>query len=559
MAGEEYDVIIVGSGANGGWAAKQLCESGLSVLMLEMGKQLDPEKDYGEHKQPYELKFRGRGIPDELRERHEIGSKNYAFGETNHHFYLDEVDNPYTTPEKKPFWWVRAGVVGGRTLLWGRQTYRLSDLDFKAASHDGYGDDWPISYADLAPYYERVERHIGVSGQKEGYEQLPDSRFLPPMKMTCAEEKMATEVKKMGRGMTIGRVAILTRQHKNRAACHYCGPCHKGCQTNSYFNSPGSTLPYAQATGNFTLVTNAIVRNVQMGDDKKAKGVLYFDKLTNTPHEAKGKIVILAASTLESTRILMNSADQRYSNGLANESGALGHYLMDHMYAVGARGTMPDMGRKPEIGIRPNACYIPRFRNFKGDKQQNFIRGYGYQGGENLTTFEHAYATKGFGKDFKEEVRDGHRSTLGLSGFGEMLADWDNRCELDPEVKDAWGIPVLRIHCELGDNEYAMVDDIVEQGKQMLEAAGAVDIRTDSEPAAPGFGIHEVGTARMGKDPKTSVLNKWNQCHDVKNLFVMDGSAFVSIACQNPTLTMLALTARACDYLVDEAKKGNLT
>jgi choline dehydrogenase-like flavoprotein len=555
---DEYDVIIVGSGANGGWAAMQLSEAGLKVLMLERGKELNPAVDFGEHKQPYELKFRGKGFPEELKERHEIGSKNYAFGETNHHFFIDEVENPYTAPKDKPFWWIRSGVVGGRTLLWARQSYRLSDLDFKAASHDGYGDDWPFSYADLAPYYERVERHIGVSGQKEGYEQLPDSRFLPPMKMRCSEIKMAEAVKKMGRGMTIGRVAILTRPHKGRAACHYCGPCHLGCQTNSYFNSPASTLPPARATGNFTLATNVIVRNVQMGDDKKAKGVLYFDKLTKTPHEAKAKIVILAASTLESTRILMNSKDARYSNGLANESDVLGHYLMDHMYAIGARGTMPDMGRKPEIGRRPNACYIPRFRNFKGDKQQNFIRGYGYQGGEGLTSFEHAFATKGFGASFKEDVRDGNQSTINLAGFGEMLADRKNRCELDPEVKDAWGTPVLRIHCEHGDNEKAMISDIVEQSKVMLEAAGATNITTDSSPAPPGFGIHEVGTARMGNDPKTSVLNQWNQCHDVKNLFVMDGAAWVSSACQNPTLTMLAMTARACDYLVAEAKRGNL-
>lgn len=554
---DEYDVIIVGSGANGGWAAMQLTEAGMKVLMLESGKKVNPD-DYGDHTQPHELKLRGRGVPKELKERKPIGSKNYAFGETNHDFYIDEVDNPYTYPKDKPFWWIRGGAVGGRSLLWGRQSYRFSDLDFKAASHDGYGDDWPVSYAEIAPYYEIVERHVGISGQREGYEQLPDSRFLPPMKMTCGEQKARTKVKQMGRGFTIGRVAVLTRQHKNRAACHYCGPCERGCQTNSYFNSPGCTIPYAEATGKFTLVSDAIVRNVQMGDDGKAKGVLYFDKATKTPHEAKAKVVILAASTLESTRILMNSADNRYQNGLGNESGVLGHYLMDHVYQVGASGVLPGAGRKPEIGVRPNACYIPRFRNFKADKQQNFIRGYGYQGGENFTSFEHAYAMKGFGKNFKDGVRNGHISRMGLFGFGEMLPHFDNRVELDPDVKDGWGTPVLKVTCELGDNEKAMVTDIVEQSKIMLEAIGADDIGTFSAPAPPGFGIHECGTARMGNDPKTSVLNKYNQCHDVKNLFVMDGAAFVSIGCQNPTLTMLALTARACDYLADEAKQGNL-
>lgn len=555
---EEYDVIIVGSGANGGWAAMQLTEAGFKVLMLESGKGLNPETDYGDHVQPYEMKLRGRGVPPELKERKPIGSRNYAFGETNHEFYIDEVDNPYTTAERKPFWWIRGGAVGGRSLLWGRQSYRLSNLDFKAASNDGYGEDWPISYEDIAPYYERVERFVGISGQREGYEQLPDSRFLPPMAMTCGETKARDRIKKMGRGFTIGRVAVLTRPHNKRAACHYCGPCERGCQTNSYFNSPGCTLPYAVRSGNFTLRSQAIVRNVQMDSNGKAKGVLYFDKITEEAHEAKAKIVILAASTLESTRILFNSADSRHPNGLANSSGVLGHYLMDHVYQVGAFGVLPDAGRKPEIGVRPNACYIPRFRNFKQDKQADYIRGYGYQGGESYTTFEHAYSTPGFGKIWKEQVRESNVARFGLYGFGEMLPRYENQAQLDSDVTDKWGTPVLKIDCELGDNERKMVDDIVDEAEIMLDAVGAKDIAGVRTPAPPGFGIHECGTARMGNDPNTSVLNKFNQTHDVKNLFVMDGSAFVSIGCQNPTLTMLALTSRACDYLVDEAKKGNI-
>ena len=558
MAQDIYDAIVVGSGATGGWAAKELCEAGMQVVMLEAGRKLDPETDFSEHVLPHHLPLRGRTPPNhELLERRPIGRRCYACGETNAHFFIDEVDNPYTFPDEKPFWWIRGNQVGGRTILWGRQSYRLSDFDFKAASRDGYGDDWPISYADLEPYYEKVERFVGISGQREGFEQLPDSYFLPPMKMTCGELKVKDTVNKMGRGFTIGRVANNTRAHGGRGACHYCGPCHRGCRTNSYFNSPTSTLPAAENTGKFTLITNAIAHKVTTNGKGLAEGVIYYDKLTKVPHEVRAKVVVLCASTLESTRILFNSADDGYSNGLANSSDHLGHFVMDHVYATGVSGAMPDMGRKPENAIRPNGIYVPRFRNLLGDKQQSFIRGYGYQGGEGVTSYEHAYSTKGFGKTFKESVRDGHTSRFSLSGFGEMLPRWENRVYIDPEITDAWGIPVIRVECELGDNEKAMIKDIVEQGQEMLEAAGVKDISVRTTPAPPGFGIHEVGTARMGNDPKTSVLNKWNQAHDVKNLFVMDGSCFVSIACQNPTLTMMALTVRACDYLIDEHKRGN--
>lgn len=560
MPQEIYDAVVVGSGANGGWAAKELCEAGMQVAMLEAGQKLDPETDFSEHVLPHHLPLRGRTPPNhEALERRPIGRRCYACGQTNAHFFIDEVDNPYTFPKEKPFWWIRSNMVGGRSILWGRQSYRFSDWDFKAASHDGFGDDWPISYADLEPYYEKVERYVGISGQREGYEQLPDSYFMPPMKMSCGELRVKETVNKMGRGFTIGRVAVNTRMHRGRAACHYCGPCHRGCSTNSYFNSPTTTLPDAAATGKFTLITNAIAHTVTTDDRGLAKSVIYYDKHTKVAHELKAKVIVLCASTLESTRILFNSATDRFPNGLANSSDHLGHYVMDHIYATGASGSFPDLGRSPEVASRPNGIYIPRFRNLLGDKQKNFIRGYGYQGGEGLTSYEHAYTQKGYGKKFKESVHDGNTSSFRLSGFGEMLPRWENRAFIDPEVTDAWGIPVIRVECELGDNEKAMIQDIVEQGAEMLEAAGAKNVSVNTNPAPPGFGIHETGTARMGNDPKTSVLNKWNQAHDVKNLFVMDGSSFVSIACQNPTLTMMALTVRASEYLLDEYRRGNLS
>lgn len=561
MAQEVYDAIVVGSGATGGWAAKELCEAGMKVLMLEAGRHLDPKKDFSEHVVPHQLPFRGRPDPnsEEMKKR-PIGRRNYACSDLNVTFFIDEEKNPYTFPKDKPFWWIRANMVGGRSVTWARQSYRMTDYDFKAASLDGYGEDWPISYADIEPYYTKVEGFIGVSGRKEGLEILPDGNFLPPMALSCGEEILKKAVDGMGDGrrMTIGRTAVNTVRHQGRMACHYCGPCHRGCITKSYFSSPVSTLPAAEATGNFTLVPNAIVRHVTTNDKGLADGVFYFDKETNAGREVKAKAVVLCASTLESTRILLNSANDQYPNGLANSSGVLGHYLMDHMYGIGAGGTLPARkGAKPEKAYRPTGAYVPRFRNLK-TKESNFIRGYGYQGGEGISNYEHAFNMAGFGAGFKQEVRDGNVSSVSMSGFGEMLPRKENRAYLDPEVRDAWDIPVLRVECTQGYNEAAMAIDIVEQAVAMLEAAGVENITTRKTTAPPGFGIHEVGTARMGNDPKKSVLNQFNQTHDIKNLFVTDGACYVTIGCVNPTITMMALTVRACEYLIDEHKRGNL-
>ena len=560
-----YDAIVVGSGATGGWAAKALTEGGMRVLVLEAGRHLDPQKDFREHTWPYEMKYRGLAPPTSLfRERQPIQSRCYAANEYGHHLFVDDVDNPYTTPESKPFWWIRSRHVGGRSVVWGRQSYRLSDYEFKAAGRDGYGEDWPISYADLAPYYDRVEEFVGISGSAENLPQLPDSRFLPPMAMTCGERllKKAVEAKFDGRKVIIGRAAILTKPHQGRAACHYCGHCDRGCTTASYYSSPGSTLPAAAKTGRMTLRPNAVVREVIIDPGTgKAKGVRVVDQLTRRDYEEYGKVVVLCASTLESTRLLLNSKSPRHPNGLGNTSGVLGHYLMDHLYQISAGGLVPVLrGSDYDYSDgRANGIYVPKFRNVR-EKHPGFLRGYGMQGGcQQGLSFMHAKSTPGFGAEFKKMVREAKREVpFWLGAWGEMLPNVENKVTLDPQKVDAWGIPVLHIDCKHGDNERAMAKDMLETIKEMVDAAGFQTLFTSAEPAPPGFCIHEVGTARMGSDPKKSVLNKFNQSWEVKNLFVTDGACFVSIGYQNPTLTMMAITARACDYIVEEAKRGNL-
>ena len=566
MAKDEiYDAIIVGSGATGGWAAKELAEHGMRVLVLEAGRQLDPLKDYTEHTWPYEVDHRGNvPSPQLFAARQPVQAKCYACNEYGSKFFVDDVDNPYTTAAGKPFDWIRGRQVGGRTITWGRQSYRLSDIDLKAASRDGFGDDWPISYADLAPYYDKVESFIGVSGTVEKLPQLPDGNFLPAMKMTCGERLLKGAVEKHWpeRRVTIGRTAILTKPHNGRAACHYCGHCDRGCTTHSYFSSPGSTLPAAAKTGLMTLRPNSVASHVIVDPDSgKAKGVAFIDQNTKKAYEVFGKVIVLCASTIESTRLLFNSSTRQHANGLGNSSGVLGQHLMDHFYQITVSGYVPQTANYPynyDDG-RANGIYIPKFRNLS-EKHPKFIRGYGIQATSQRQMLPAAVRSlPGFGSEFKRAVRDPKApAPFRMSAFGEMLPRKQNRVTLNRSIKDAWGIPVVHIECTHSDNEFAMARDAHEQMQEMAHEAGFEITATSQRLGNPGLCIHEVGTARMGSDPKTSVLNRFNQSWDVKNLFVTDGASFVSTGCQNPTLTMMALTARACDYIVDEYKKGNL-
>jgi choline dehydrogenase-like flavoprotein len=558
--GEAYDVVVVGSGASGGWAAKRLAEAGVKVALVEAGRAIEKSETY-EHKQSFHLPYANLSR-ELLRRTRPRQTDCYACTEYNAHWFVNDLDEPYTTPENKPFSWQgRTRLVGGRTNVWGRQSYRLSQQDLKGRSFDGAGEDWPLDYQDLAPYYDIVESYIGVSGRAEGVEELPDGEFLPPMEMTCAETRLRQAAKaKFGRTITIGRTAILTRPLNGRAACHYCGPCERGCATHSYFNAAFTTVADALASGNCTLVTNAMVYQVLMDrGERRAAGVRYVDRLTRETREIRGRVVVLCAQALESIRILLNSKTPGQPEGLANSSGVLGRYLMDHLWvAGGAVGEFPDIRDEGTLNRprRPNGLYGIRFRNTaKGPRSKRFLRGYGYQGG-GATDFN--WAAPGFGDSWKAAIRDPIVSVR-LAGFGECLPYRENFAEIDPETVDVYGIPVLRIHVSWGENELAMIPDMAESAAEMLDAAGATNIQPFMAPdRVPGYGIHEMGGARMGSESKTSVLNPFQQTHDVRNLFVMDASGFPSGGCQNPTLTIMALAVRSTDYLMDEMKRGNL-
>lgn len=556
-----YDVLIVGSGASGGWVAKELSESGMDVLMIEAGPPRVPSRDFTEHAWPYQVRYRGFGNQKQLLENQPVQRLCYACDEYSHQFFVDDSEHPYTFPADKPFMWIRGRQVGGKTFCWARESYRYSDYEFQAARRDGYEHDWPFTYAELEPYYDRVESYIGVSGSREGLSQMPDGKFLPPMNFSCGELLAKSVIEKQfGWRLMPDRVANLTVPHNGRPACHYCDQCQRGCHTASYFNSPSVTLPAAARTGRFTLLSDAVVSHVTTDKEGRATGVHYIGRVAKAHKEARAKVIVLAAATLESTRLLLNSRSSRFPNGIGNSNGVLGHYLMDHFTVEGAGGELTSLkSAKREATGNPCGFLIPKYANTNGHKNGDFLRGYRFDGAASQQLYEQAFSLPGFGHQWREKVRREIPYSLSLEAQGECLPRFDNFVELDPEKKDAWGIPALRIHASYGENERAMAKAMRRDIANMLDAVGVQNADPPSDELSVfGKNIHECGTARMGTDPKKSVLNAFNQVHDVKNVFVTDGAAFVTQGCYEPTLTIMAISVRASDYIIDASKKREL-
>jgi len=561
MADNHYDAIVVGSGISGGWAAKELTEKGLKVLLLERGHNIEHIKDYVEQNKPiWEYPHRHYRPTKQMVEDYPKLKRDYPLNERNLSYWASDKENPYT--ETKRFDWFRGYHVGGRSLMWGRQSYRWSDLDFEANLKDGIAVDWPIRYKDIAPWYSHVEKFIGVSGSNENLPQLPDSEFLPPMELNVVEKTVASKIKehyKNARTLIIGRVAHVTKAIKDRTPCQFRNMCWNGCQFGGYFSTQSSTLPAAVKTGNLTLRPFSIVKEVNYDKaTKKATGVTVIDAESKEEMVFTSKIVFLCASSFNSTWILMNSAKDVWKDGLGSSSGELGHNAMDHHFRVGASGDFEGHEDSYYSGFRPNGFYIPRYRNLDAASKRNYLRGFGYQGGASRNGWESQVAEMSIGKDLKDQFGEPGKWTIGATAFGEMLPYHENRISLDPEKKDNWGLPVLNFDVEIKENEKKMREDMKKDMKEMLEIAGAKNVNVFESDYAPGMGIHEMGTARMGRDPKTSVLNGNNQVWDCMNVFVTDGACMTSASCVNPSLTYMALTARAANFAAEELKKGNL-
>jgi choline dehydrogenase-like flavoprotein len=556
-----YDALVVGSGASGGWVAKELTESGMDVLMLEAGPPMIPSRDFTEHAWPYQVRYRGFGNQKQMLVNQPVQRLCYACDEFSHQFFVDDPEHPYTFPPDKPFMWIRGRQVGGKTFCWARESYRYSDYELKAASRDGYEENWPFSYAELEPFYDRVEQFIGVSASREGLHQMPDGKFLPPTNLSCGEILAKGIIEKQfGWRVMPDRVANLTVPHNGRPACHYCDQCQRGCHTASYFNSPSVTLPAAARTRRFTLMSDSVVSHVITNREGKAQGVHYIGRLDKVHGEARAKIVVLAAAALESTRILLNSKSPQFPNGIGNSNGILGHYLMDHFTIEGAGGELTSLksAKREEIG-NPCGYLIAKYSNIEGHRNNQFLRGYRFDGAASQQLYDHAFSYPGFGRPWREKVRTQIPYYFSIEAQGECLPRFDNFVELDPEKKDAWGIPVLKIHASYGENEHTMAKAMRRDIAKVLDALRVKDVTPPNDGLSVfGKNIHECGTARMGTNPKKSVLNAFNQVHDVKNVFVTDGAAFATQGCYEPTLTIMAISVRAADYIVGAGKRGEL-
>ena len=560
-----FDAIVIGSGMSGGIAAKELCERGLKTLVIERGKKLEHGASYTDWMQPWDIPNANMIPEDELARDYPIQRQCYAVNETTRQYWVKDSEHPYSTPEGKPFTWIRGYHLGGRSIMWGRQSYRMSAMDFEANAKDGHGSDWPIRYADLAPWYDHVERFIGVAGSREGLPQLPDGEFLPPFALNDGELAFKAAVEKAfpGRKVIPGRTANLSKaqphhEELGRNTCQNRSMCERGCSYGAYHSSLSSSLPAAERTGNLTIVTDAIVHSiVHDARTGRATGVRVIDANTKEGRTYKARVVFLNASAIPSAQILLNSKSDTNPNGLANSSGMVGRNLMDHVGGMAVAAILPSGPDTYYHGRRPTSLYVPRFRNVT--EPADFLRGYGFQGGVSRTGWRSmALGQPGVGASLKDRARTVGPWFLFVSGFGEMLPNPENRVTLHPTRKDKYGIPEVSIACQHGDNERKMARQMLEDARGMVQAAGAIVVSENSTPSTPGSAIHEMGTACMGKDPKRSVLNGFNQAHDVPNLFCTDGAAMASSGCQNPSLTYMALSARAAHHAAEFLKEGKL-
>ncbi len=560
-----YDAIVVGTGISGGWAAKELCENGLKTLVLERGRMVKHIEDYPTmNKDKWDFPLGGQLSLKEKKKYH-TENRKWAPGEDSAHFFVNSIDHPYN--ETKPFAWLRGYHVGGRSITWGRQSYRFSDIDFEANKRDGHGIDWPVRYKDISPWYDKVEKYIGVNGQKLGLKQLPDGQFLPPMELNCVEQDLQKSMEAQfedGRLLTIGRSANLTgvvEGQKGRTLCQYRNRCSRGCPFGGYFSSNSSTLPAAERTGNMTLRPNSIVYELSYDDTtKKATGVKVIDAETHEKIEFKAKVIFLCASAMASIGILLQSKSQRFPDGLGNDSGALGKGIMDHHFQAGASADVKGYLNKYYKGRRPNGYYIPRFVNLdQKTKRKEYVRGFGYQGGASRGNWAMAIAETRYGKDLKESILKPGTWRIGMTGFGEVLPYDDNKVTLDKDSKDKWGLPLLDFDVEYRDNEMNMRKDMVDEAIAIFERAGFENVNGYDNRNGPGSAIHEMGGARMGHYAKSSVVNKHNQIHAVSNVYVTDGAFMTSSSCVNPSLTYMAFTARAANHAAEQFKKGKFS